>query len=156
MLPLKHFALLGMFVVAPSTVMAHEFKAGSLTIVNPWARATPGGAKVAGAYVTISNAGPGPDVLTGGASSIAAGVEVHESSVIDGVARMRRLEGLEIKPGETVRLAPGSGAHLMFQKLERPLKVGSQFPATLIFEKAGSVQVVFEVEGIGAGTARHH
>lgn len=30
---------------------AQEFKSGGITVVTPWARATPGGAKIGGAYL---------------------------------------------------------------------------------------------------------
>ncbi|TIV50894.1 MAG: copper chaperone PCu(A)C, partial [Mesorhizobium sp.] len=39
--------------------------------------------------------------------------------------------------------------HLMFTGLKRQPKQGEKFPATLTFEKAGSVKVEFAVEGMG-------
>ncbi|TIU61645.1 MAG: copper chaperone PCu(A)C, partial [Mesorhizobium sp.] len=39
--------------------------------------------------------------------------------------------------------------HVMFLGLKRQPKQGEKFPATLTFEKAGSVTVEFEVEGMG-------
>ncbi len=45
---------------------ARAVKAGALSIQTPWVRATPGGAKVAGGYVTLSNTGTEPDRLIGG------------------------------------------------------------------------------------------
>ena len=38
----------------------------------------------------------------------------------------------------------------MFLDLKRPLKEGEEFSGTLTFEKAGTVDVTFEVEGTGA------
>jgi copper(I)-binding protein len=57
--------------------------------------------------------------------------------------------GLEIKPGETVEFKPG-GYHLMFVNLKQALVQGRPFIATLQFEKAGKIDVRFNVEGIGA------
>ena len=55
--------------------------------------------------------------------------------------KMRPVEGgLEIKPGETVTLKPGS-LHVMFMDLKHPLETGSMVEATLQFEKAGTVEV---------------
>jgi len=71
-----------------------------------------------------------------------------------GVATMRRLEnGVEIGPGQTVELKPGS-YHLMFMGLRAGLKEGS----TLVFEKAGSVEVEYRVAPIAApkGGHMHH
>ena len=56
-----------------------------------------------------------------------------------GTAQMRPVEGgVEIKPGETVRLAPG-GHHLMFIGLKQSLSEGEQVEGTLQFKNAGTV-----------------
>jgi copper(I)-binding protein len=66
------------------------------------------------------------------------------------VMRMRPLQqGLEIKPGQTVTLAPG-GYHVMFVGLKAPLKQGERIVGQLVFEKAGTVNVEYVVESIGA------
>lgn len=65
--------------------------------------------------------------------------------------KMRPVEGgLEIKPGETVTLAPGSGLHLMLETLKHPLEAGQTVKATLKFDKAGTVDAEFPVVAIGA------
>src|SRR5881275_2328770 len=126
-------------------VRAEEVKAGDLMITQAWSRATPGGAKVAGGYLTIENKGSTPDRLIGGSADIAAKVEMHEMSMKNGVMTMRPLDkGLTIEPGKTVKLAPG-GYHLMMMDLKGPLKQGDKVPVTLEFEKAGKVQVSLDV-----------
>ena len=103
---------------------AEEVNAGDLVITQAWSRATPGGAKIAGAYLTIENRGSTPDRLVGGSGNVAAKVEVHEMAMKNGVMTMRSLEkGLAIEPGKTVKLAPG-GYHLMLFDLKNPLKQG--------------------------------
>lgn len=144
-------ALLAAAIATPA--LSHDYKAGPLTLNHPWSRATPGGAKVAAGYLKIINTGPEPDRLVGGSSPLASRVEVHEMSTTDGVMRMRPLEaGLEIKPGETLELKPGAAFHLMFQEIKAPLKVKDRVPANLSFQRAGPVEVLFNVEPIGAGT----
>jgi periplasmic copper chaperone A len=129
---------------------AQEVKAGDLVITQAWSRATPGGAKVAGGYLTIENKGAAPDRLIGGSVDVAAKLEVHEMATVNGVMTMRPIEnGLTIEPGKTVRLAPG-GLHLMMFDLKSPLKQGDKLPVTLEFEKAGKVNVSLDVQGIGA------
>ena len=138
-------------------VFAHEFKAGDLEIDHPWSRETPTGARVAGGYMVVKNNGSSPDRLVAVASEISAKAEVHQMSVSDGVMTMRKVEGgLEIPAGETVALEAG-GYHLMFIDLRRQPKKGESFPATLTFEKAGTVTVEFAVEGLGetSGTDAH-
>jgi copper(I)-binding protein len=134
------------------------FKLGDLTVTSPWTRATPGGAKIAGGYLTITNNGTSVDRFVGAKSDATDHVEIHEMSMSDGVMKMRPLpNGLEIKPGETVELKSG-GYHLMFMDLKRPLKQGDTLKATLQFEKAGSLDVNFNVNALGAasGNALQH
>jgi periplasmic copper chaperone A len=133
-----------------SPVRADDVKAGDLVISQAWSRATPGGAKVGGGYLTIENKGSAPDRLLGGSADIAAKVQVHEMSMNNGVMTMRPVDGgLVIEPGKTVKLTPG-GFHLMLLDLKGPLKQGEKLPVTLEFEKAGKVSVVLDVQGIGA------
>jgi periplasmic copper chaperone A len=135
---------------ASSLVQALEYNAGSLTITDPWVRAPQGGAQ-AGGGLAITNTGSAPDHLLGGTASGATRVEVHMTSHEGGTAQMRPVEGgVEIKPGETIRLAPG-GRHLMFIGLKQSLSEGEQVEGTLQFKNAGTVPVKFEVQ---AATAR--
>lgn len=137
-------------VLAGTAASAHDFTVGPLKIGHPWTRATPAGAKVAGGYLSIQNTGSAADRLTGGSSEIAGRIEVHEMSMKDGVMTMRPLEtGLDIKPGAKVELKPG-GFHIMFLDLKRQLKQGEKVKSTLTFEKAGTVEVEFVVDAVGA------
>ena len=141
-------ALLAGLFAAPAR--AEEVKAGDLVITQAWSRATPGGAKIAGGYLTIENKGSAPDRLIGGSADVADKVQVHEMSMNNGVMTMRQLDkGLAIEPGKTVKLAPG-GYHLMMLDLKSPLKQGDKVPVTLEFEKAGKVKLSLDVQGIGA------
>lgn len=127
------------------------YKTGDLVVVSPWTRATPGGAKIAGGYLKVTNNGTSADRLTGATTVSADRVEIHEMSMTDGVMKMRLLaDGLTIKPGETVELKPG-GFHMMFMDIKQPLKQGETLKATLTFEKAGKLDVSFNVNAIGAG-----
>jgi copper(I)-binding protein len=132
------------------------YKVGSLVIEAPWTRATPGGAQVAGGFLKVTNTGSQPDRLIGGTLAPAATVEVHEMTMSDGVMKMRRLEkGLEIAPGQTVELKPG-GYHMMFMGLRDGLKEGQSVKGSLVFEKAGAIEVEFRVAPIGAQSGSGH
>ena len=154
-------ALAGLFAAALVLTAAQaqdtsaDYKLGSLQISQPWSRATPKGATVAGAYLKITNNGTTPDRLVGGSSPVAGRFEVHEMTMDNGVMKMRPLKGgLEIKPGQSVELKPGS-YHIMLLDLKQPLQKGEHVKGTLTFEKAGSVDVDYMVVGVGetAGTA---
>ncbi|MBS0522422.1 MAG: copper chaperone PCu(A)C [Proteobacteria bacterium] len=129
---------------------AHSYKLGALEIGHPWARATPPTAPTGGGYLSVKNTGTEPDRLISASSPVAGAVQVHEMKMEGNVMRMRELDGpLEIKPGETVTLAPG-GLHLMMMGLKAPLKQGEKIPLTLVFEKAGKIDVELLVEAMGA------
>lgn len=154
-------ALAAGFALAPSPVLTiapaaaqaaprAQFKAGALVIEQPWLRATPSGAKVAGGYVRITNTGSEPDRLVSTSVPFAARGEVHEMTNEGGVMKMRERErGLEIGPGQSVELKPG-GLHLMFMGLTASPKQGDTVRGTLTFARAGTVEVVFAVAPVGA------
>lgn len=139
---------------AEATAPAAAVKAGDLSIEAPWLRATPGGAKVGGGYLSVTNAGSAADRLVGGKFPGAGRVEVHEMALKDGIMTMRPIAGLEIPAGGTVKLAPG-GYHLMLMELAAPLVADTTVAGTLVFEKAGEVPVTFTVRPIGAGGGQH-
>jgi copper(I)-binding protein len=132
---------------------SEAYRAGTIVVEAPWSRATPGGAKVAGGYMRITNTGSEPDRLVGGSTVVAERFEVHRSTVAEGIARMEPVTGgLEIAPGQTVELKPGS-MHAMFVNLRQGLKPGETVKGMLVFEKAGVLKVEYQVGGIGAQAA---
>lgn len=132
-------------------ISAHEYKVGPLTIIHPWSRATPAGAKVGGGYLVIRNNGQEDDRLVAVSAEISDKPEIHEMAIKDNVMQMRMLgDGLAIPAGGEVVLKPGS-YHLMFMELKRQLTEGETFKGTLAFEKAGKVDVIFNVESVAAG-----
>ena len=134
---------------------AHEYKLGSLDIVEPWARATPLTAQTGGGFVVIANKSTSPDRLITAKSPAANKVEIHEMKMDGNVMRMRELDsGLEIPPGATVQMKPG-GIHIMFMGLKAPFAKDAKIPVTLVFEKAGSIDVEMVVAAMGAASPAH-
>jgi periplasmic copper chaperone A len=139
-----------LIALSAGAAFANDYKVGTLEIDNPWSRAVPKGGTVAAGYMTIKNNGTTADRLTGASTSVAGKVEVHEMSMDNGVMKMRPVEGgIEIKPGETVTLKPGSD-HLMLMNIKHALEAGKTVEATLQFEKAGTVKVEFAILAMGA------
>lgn len=128
-----------------------SWKAGDLLIDSVWTRATPGGAKVAGGFLSIKNNGKEADRLVGFSTPVASHGELHEMAVNNGVMTMREIKGVDIKPGEFLVLKPG-GLHLMFMGLKNQIAMGTTIKGTLVFEKAGAVEVEFAVTPIGAAS----
>ncbi|UVO28358.1 copper chaperone PCu(A)C [Bradyrhizobium arachidis] len=141
-------AALSCLVAQPA--YAGDARLGDLVVTRAWSRATPGGAKVAGGYLTIENKGTTPERLKAATTTLAAKTEIHEMTVTNGVMTMRPIEGgLVIAPGGSVQLMPGGG-HLMLVGLNTPLHQGDQVPVTLSFERAGDVKVTLDVQAVGA------
>lgn len=127
---------------------AHDYKTATLQIDHPWTRVTPKGAAVAGGYVKIQNKGSTADRLIGASGEVSGRTELHEMTMEGNVMRMRALaNGIEIPAGGSIELKPG-GLHIMFMELKAPLEQGKHFKGTLLFEKAGTVQVDFAVEAM--------
>ena len=144
-------AAIGFALLAFAPASAQEYKVGPIRIEAPWIRATPTGAQVAGGYMKIENAGKEADRLVGGSTGIAGKLEIHEMKMSGNVMKMRELDkGLELPPGQSVELKPGS-YHLMLMDLKQPPKAGDKVKGTLVFEKAGKVEVEYTVRGMAGG-----
>jgi copper(I)-binding protein len=149
----KSLLVAAALALAACTAAAHDYKAGAISIDHPWARATPRGASVGAGYLSLTNTGATPDRLIGVTAAAADHVELHEMKMIDGVMRMRPVkDGIALEPGQTVEFKSGA-FHLMMVDLKQPLQQGERVKGTLTFEKAGTVDIEFAVEGIG-GPAR--
>ena len=129
---------------------SQEVKLGDLVILQPWSRAAPRGAETASSYLTIENKGTTADRLVGGSTDVAEKLQIEQISAIGGAMTVNPVDGgLGISPGEKVVLAPG-GYRLALLKLKSPLKKGTKVAMTLQFEKAGQVNVPFDVLGPAA------
>jgi copper(I)-binding protein len=134
--------------VAQAAAPTPPNQAGPLQVASAWARATAPGQTTGGGYMEIRNNGAEPDRLVAIQSPLAERVEMHETVTQGDVSSMRPVQGgVAVPPHGDVKFSPG-GYHIMFIKLKQPLAAGSQVPATLTFEKAGAVQVQFDVKPI--------
>ena len=124
-------------------------------IHDPWLRQPPPSAQVSAGYLQIGNPGDEADRRVSVETDAAERVEIHEMDEVDGVMRMREVEGgLEIPAGGQVALQPG-GYHLMLMGAREGLEAGQQVDAVLVFERAGRVEVAFDVRPPGAGAGGH-
>jgi periplasmic copper chaperone A len=136
------------------TAGAQDYQVKMLRVSNPFTRATPPGAKVAGAFLSIENQGKEADRLVSASSPVAGLVEIHEMVMDGGLMKMRAVKGIDLKPGATVELRPG-GYHVMLEDLKQPLKEGDQVPLVLTFERSGALEIKVNVGAIGAAAPKH-
>lgn len=124
------------------------------------ARPSIGAAATAAVYLTLANRGGVADRLIGAATPVAERGELHGHEFVGDIVKMRRLEAVEVGPGQTVELKSG-GRHVMLFGLTTPLNEGDAFPLTLHFERAGAVTVevavrpLAEVSGTTGGHGSH-
>lgn len=123
---------------------ASNFKAGDITIHQPWAR---GGASMMAGYMKLENQGKA-DRLLSASSQVSEALELHQHVHDNGVMRMRKIDSITLPAKEVIELKP-QGLHLMFIRLKKPLAQGERFTVTLHFEKAGDVPVEFIVDATG-------
>jgi periplasmic copper chaperone A len=135
--------------LAPALTEAHEVTVKGVTVAHPWARATPEGQKVGAAFAEIKTDKDTSDRLIGVSSPVAANVEIHSMTMDGDVMKMRRLAGIDLKPGQSLVLKPMAD-HMMLFGLKEPLKEGDLVKLTLTFEKAGPIEVEGTVEAPGA------
>lgn len=148
-------AALVLGLCSAGNAVAHEVRAGALTIDHPWARATAPGAPNGAVYFTLENEGAEADRLLGASGEVAERIELHQHLHEDGVMKMREVAGGIALPAKSeVAFAPG-GLHVMLLGLKQPLAAGSAFPLRLRFERAGEVDVQVEVEKADAKPMPH-
>ena len=139
----------------PSGAFAHDYTVGDVKIDHPVARATTETARTSAGYFRIENIGSEDDALVGVEADFPR-VEMHTTEVDgDGVASMRRIMSIPLPAGEMITFERG-GLHVMFVGLSEPFLEGETVPAALIFEKAGRVEIEFNIEKIdGHGHMNH-
>ena len=103
------------------------------------------GRDISAGYFEITNHGHHDDRLIGASSPVSETVEIHTHNEVDGVMKMRRVEGVELPAGKSVFFKPG-GYHLMF--FGTALKEGqTDISVTLTYETAPPVTIIVPLEG---------
>jgi hypothetical protein len=128
---------------------AHEYSNKGVTVAHPWTRATPGGTKAGSLYLQITAQRGKGDKLIGAHSLVAGSAEIHDHIVEQGTGKMRRVDAVAVPGGKSVILRP-SGYHIMLIDLKQPLNEGDLTKVTLVFDKAGEIEVDASVEPVGA------
>lgn len=149
---MKHLLAALTFSLAAPAAFAEAcpvWQSGDLTISNAWSRASIGTDRPASFYVEIDNNGAQDDTLTGIATPIAGMPMLHETVVTDGVATMPHVSQIAIPAGSSASLAPG-GYHGMLMGLNTALKEGETYTMTLMFARAGNVNIEVDVAAVAA------
>jgi periplasmic copper chaperone A len=139
-----------------SLVSAHGYKVGDLQVQHPYASPSPPAVKVGAAYLTaVVNNGSVADKLVSASTPAAESVELHRNVRNGDTVSMQKQAFVEIPAGGTVKMAPGESLHMMLVGLKNPLKTGDKFALTLVFERAGKLDVDIVVEGKAENHSGH-
>ncbi|WP_313247826.1 copper chaperone PCu(A)C [Stenotrophomonas acidaminiphila] len=134
----KPFAcvLLGMAGFAASA-LAQAAPSSCVRLDGGWIR-FPAMAHMAGGFGRIDNTCKTDVAVTAVRSPAFKDVSVHETTLVDGVSRMRAIERLPLAAGKGVELKPG-GLHLMLMDGSGPLQEGQRVPVSLVLSDGTEV-----------------
>ncbi len=120
-------------------------KAGDIEIIDPWARSAAMEGGNSAIYMMLKNTSATADRLVGVTGDAADAIEVHETTMDNGVMQMHPVEGgLEVPANGSVALKPGS-YHIMLIGLAKALKAGDTITVSLNFESGASVDLAVPV-----------
>lgn len=133
-------------------------QAASVTVGDPWVRATVGAedTSMSAAFMTIDNDGDEDVTLVGASTEVAAMVELHEMSMVDGAMAMQAMtEGLVVEAGRGKVLEP-SGYHVMLMDLRTELAAGDEVELTLEFSDGSEQSVTAPVKEFTEEEGHYH
>jgi len=133
------------FTLFSATLSAQEFTLGGMAIAGPWSRAMPPNAPNGAAYFRVENHGSEPDRIISARTDIAETVELHVHDMEGGMMTMRQVESIEVPAAGEVLLKP-HGLHVMLFGLNQPLVDGESFKLTVVFEKAGELDLTVDIK----------
>lgn len=136
-----------MFGTMTTAVDASDTATPFVEVTHLYVNATPPTLKSTAAYMTLTNHTEEVLTFTGATSPAAERVELHQSSITNGMMKMRPVATLEIPPGGEVKLSPG-GLHLMLRQLKRSLQPGEHVPITLLFFRERQLTVHAQIRDI--------
>lgn len=113
-------------------------------VESAWVRAAPPGAMMLAGYMTLRNDGHVPVVFKLAQSDAFAMVELHRTTVVNGVSTMRAAGNQTIPAGGALRIEPG-GLHLMLMQPRHEVKVGDTVRFRLHFADGTALDVVAPV-----------
>lgn len=115
---------------------AHSYKVGNVMVGHVWAAPTAG--NTTEAYVPLLNRAPQGDQLVAVLAPTAQTVAFAD-------AANKRIGAIDLPPNRPVALKPG-GFRIVLVGLDRAVRVGDKIKLTLVFARAGQVQVEALVE----------
>lgn len=115
----------------------------AVKVDHAWVRLLPPNVQATAAYMALKS--DIEDKVLSASSDFASKIEIHNTSMHDGMMSMQPVESIHLPANQTVELKP-HGTHLMIMGLKDALKENQDVTITLHLEKAGHIQVKASVE----------
>lgn len=139
---------LGLLLV---TGLAHA----QMALMDVWIAEPPPGAQTVAGYLTLENSGSQSRFLESVSSPQFARVEIHRTTIVDEVARMKIQTRLEVSAGERLMFEPG-GYHLMLIEPGVRLIRGAQVALSFEFDDGFILKHAAEVRRLDDPVIHHH
>ena len=130
--------LLMLVLLLPASALA-ELKIDDARIKN-----LPPSVPVRAGYMTLHNPGENAVSILSVRSDAFASVDIHLSSMQDGMMRMDPVESVSIAAGASLQLAPG-GYHLMMMQPLEPTRPGQEIEIVLQFADGSEQRLTMTV-----------
>ncbi|OAN70901.1 hypothetical protein A8B82_21630 [Sulfitobacter sp. EhC04] len=138
--------LFAALLMTATTATAQDIKA-----TDAYVPQSPPGSMAQAAYMQLENTTDKVRSVIGVEASGYAMAHLHGSEMKDGVATMTMVHQLDIAPGQSVSLEPGS-YHIMLMRPEAMSKVGDTVELKLLFADGDTLEVAAEVKSRSNGS----
>lgn len=121
--------------------LAAGVQAIELPVEDPWVRTAPPKAPARVGYLRIHNPSAEAVALVGVTSPQFETIEMHRTSLKNGMMRMEKVDKIEVPAGSELRLEP-NGYHLMMMGNPLPLATGAQVTLDLKWSDGSTQRVI--------------
>ncbi len=129
---------------------AHAHTASGLQVSQAWSPPAPPAVGVQAGYFTLANWTATPRVLVSATSPQYEQIDMHRTTITNGLAAMHAVTSLPLAASERVQFVPG-GLHLMMRRATRKRQTGDRFPVTLHFQNGETLTFDMTVENVDMG-----
>jgi copper(I)-binding protein len=136
----KHLSLALLLATSFASPVFAAGVADQISVVDPYVRMAPPGAKATGAFMVLKNAGDKDTQIVSANAAAANVTELHNHINDNGVMRMRQVKEIALPAKGEAVLKPGS-YHVMLIDMKAPLKEGDHVVIKLGFGDGSSKEV---------------
>jgi len=154
MLSLQRFCLLTCAMAMLQAVILTDVRADTENIefTDCYITVGPKVVKVHAGYCRITNQRKTAVAIVGAASKAYGKIELHQSTIEDGIASMRQLRNMTLAPGQSIVLKP-EGMHLMLMQPKVDVTPGDRVQIAFELKNGAIITVEFQAKAI---VPKHH